>query len=240
MSKMILIVEDEPSIVDILTFNLHKEGYDTLSAGDGETGLRLIREKNPDLVLLDVMLPMLDGFSICRRLREEGLGVPIIMLTAREDESDKVFGLELGADDYITKPFSMRELLARVRANIRRTVIAETGRPASDTDRLDFGGLTLHPGRMEARKNDAALALSGREYDLLSFFMHNPDKVFSREELMREVWNYEFYGDLRTVDVTIRRLREKIEDNPGDPQFLLTRRGMGYLFVTQVIISELP
>ena len=235
MSKKILIVEDEHSIVDILSFNLKREGYDVLTAGDGESGLVLTREKNPDLVLLDIMLPGLDGFSVCRRLRAEGIGVPVIILTAREDESDKILGLELGADDYITKPFSMRELLARVRANIRRTVIdveSAAAHTATDADLLRCGALSLHTGRMEAFKNGAPLALTGREYELLAFLMRQPDQVFSRESLMREVWNYDFLGDLRTVDVTVRRLREKIEDDPGDPKFLLTRRGVGYLFAS--------
>ena len=237
MDKTILIVEDEQAIVDILVFNLNKNGYRTLTAADGETGLALARKQNPDLLLLDVMLPKLDGFSVCRALRAGGFMTPVIMLTAREEESDKVLGLELGADDYITKPFSMRELLARVRANIRRTAVDVSNgngavRPASEPAELRLGSLSIHPGRAEARKNDLPLPLSAREYDLLLFFMSHPDNVFSREELMRDVWNYEYYGDLRTVDVTVRRLREKIEDNPGEPCFLLTRRGMGYLFAS--------
>ena len=225
MAKKILIVEDERNIVDILAFNLCREGYEVLSASDGESGQKLIREFNPDLVLLDIMLPGLDGFAVCRQLREGGSGVPVIMLTARDDESDMVFGLELGADDYITKPFSMRELLARVRTNIRR---AEENPDSGDV--LHSGALSLHPGRMEAFKNDVALSLTGREYDLLFFLMRQPDRVFSRESLMREVWDYEYMGDLRTVDVTVRRLREKIEDDPSQPRYLLTRRGQGYLF----------
>ena len=234
MPKKILIVEDEQTIVDILVFNLRRAGYETLTAADGATGLALAHEQNPDLLLLDVMLPKVDGFAVCRHLRAEGLSVPILMLTAREDESDKVLGLELGADDYITKPFSMRELLARVKANIRRTAIEENaGRTALEPDLLQCGPLSIHPGRAEARKNGAPLPLSGREYELLLFLMRRPDNVFSREELMREVWNYDYFGDLRTVDVAIRRLREKIEDNPGEPKMLLTRRGMGYLFAEQ-------
>ena len=233
MPEKILIVEDEQTIVDILVFNLRRAGYETLTAADGEIGLILAREQNPDLLLLDIMLPKLDGFAVCRQLRAEGNTAPVIMLTAREDESDKVLGLELGADDYITKPFSMRELLARVRANIRRTAIGEnTGRPP-DPELLRDGPLSVHPGRAEARKNDMPIPLSGREYELLLFFMRHPDNVFSREELMREVWNYDYFGDLRAVDVAVRRLREKIEDNPGEPKMLLTRRGIGYLFAKQ-------
>jgi two-component system response regulator VicR len=234
VGKTILIVEDEQAISDILAFNLVRAGYETLSATDGQTGLDMARAYNPDLILLDIMLPVLDGFSLCRRLREEGSAVPVLMLTAREDEADKVLGLELGADDYITKPFSMRELLARVGANIRRAAADEqapsASRPAAETEFLTAGPLTLSPSGMEVRKRGALLALSQREYDLLLFFMRRPGNVFSREELMRDVWNYEYYGDLRTVDVTIRRLREKIEDSPGNPTLLLTKRGTGYLF----------
>jgi len=240
--EKILIVEDERAIVDILTFNLKREGYDVLQAGDGESGLALIQKENPDLVLLDIMLPGLDGFSVCRRLRQEGAGVPIIILTAREDESDKVRGLELGADDYITKPFSMRELLARVRANMRRTAIGEGGgaptatatatAPGGDDRLLRCGPLSLHLGRAEAYKNGSPLSLTSREIDLLAFFMRRQDQVISRESLMREVWNYDYFGDLRTVDVAVRRLREKIEDDPGEPRFLLTRRGIGYLLAS--------
>ena len=235
MPKKILIVDDEQTIVDILTFNLTRAGYEILTAGDGETGLALIQEQNPDLVLLDIMLPGLDGLSVCKRLRANGSNVPIIMLTAREEESDIVLGLELGADDYITKPFSIKELMARVLANIRRTSIDEGASVvAPDADLLRRGALSLHPGRMEVLKNGAPLSLSVREFELLSFFLRHPDQVFSRETLMREVWNYDYLGDLRTVDVAVRRLREKIEDEPGDPKMLLTRRGMGYLFAVQV------
>jgi two-component system response regulator VicR len=225
-----LIVEDEPAIVDILSFNLARAGYVPLSAPDGAAGLAMAVEKNPDLVLLDVMLPRLDGFEVCRRLRAGGFNAPILMLTAREEETDKVMGLELGADDYITKPFSMQELLARVRANIRRTAIADAPVPPGESV-LTAGNIALHPGRMEVTKQGRTLLLSQREYDLLCFLMHHPDNVFTREELMEKVWNYEYYGDLRTVDVAVRRLREKIEDNPSDPALLLTRRGAGYLFV---------
>ncbi|MDR0380990.1 MAG: response regulator transcription factor [Oscillospiraceae bacterium] len=227
--RCILIVEDEPAIVDILSFNLTRAGYTPLSAPDGAAGLAMAVEKNPDLVLLDVMLPQLDGFEVCRRLRAGGFNAPILMLTAREEETDKVLGLELGADDYITKPFSMQELLARVRANIRRTAIADAP-AASGEPTLSAGHIALHPGRMEVTKQGRPLPLSQREYDLLHFFMRHPDNVFTREELMEKVWNYEYYGDLRTVDVTVRRLREKIEDNPSEPALLLTRRGAGYLF----------
>ncbi len=229
MSKCILIVEDEPSIVEILTFNLEQQGFTVLSASDGEEGLDLARAKTPDLILLDVMLPKRDGFSVCKALRAEGSHIPILMLTAREEESDKVFGLEAGADDYITKPFSMRELLARVNANIRRSAVDGVQGGQS----LLAGSVSLHPGRMEVLKNGQAVSLSQREYDLLHFLMRHPNQVFSREELMAQVWNYDYFGDLRTVDVTMRRLREKIEDNPSEPALLLTRRGSGYLLARQ-------
>ena len=229
MSK-VLIVEDERAIVEILKFNLSREGYETLEALDGEAGLQLARNADPDLILLDVMLPKLDGFSICRQLREGGISTPIIMLTAREEENDKVFGLEAGADDYITKPFSMRELMARVKANIRRRTLdsAEGPAPSQETPST---GLVLDPDGFAARKNGVLVELTQKEFDLLSFLMAAPDKVFTREELLDKVWNYDYYGDMRTVDVTVRRLREKIEDDPGKPAHILTKRGAGYYFV---------
>ena len=229
MSK-VLIVEDERAIVEILKFNLSREGYETLEALDGEAGLQLARTADPDLILLDVMLPKLDGFSICRQLREGGISTPIIMLTAREEENDKVFGLEAGADDYITKPFSMRELMARVKANIRRRTLdsAEGPAPSQETPST---GLVLDPDGFAARKNGVLVELTQKEFDLLSFLMAAPDKVFTREELLDKVWNYDYYGDVRTVDVTVRRLREKIEDDPGKPAHILTKRGAGYYFV---------
>lgn len=230
MSK-VLIVEDERAIVEILKFNLSREGYETLEALDGEAGLALARTADPDLILLDVMLPKLDGFSICRQLREGGVSTPIIMLTAREEENDKVFGLEAGADDYITKPFSMRELMARVKANIRRRVLDTAAVPAPQPAQTVQSGLTLDPDGFSVRKNGVPVELTQKEFDLLSFLMAAPDKVFTREELLEKVWNYDYYGDMRTVDVTVRRLREKIEDDPGKPAHILTKRGAGYYFV---------
>lgn len=233
MANKVLIVEDERAIVEILKFNLSREGYETLEALDGETGLELGRTADPDLILLDVMLPKMDGFEICRTLRNEGYTVPILMLTAREEENDKVFGLEAGADDYITKPFSMRELLARVKANIRRRsldVAAAPAQPAAPAAE-DQGDLTLDADNYTAAKNGVPLDLTQKEFDLLRFLMAEPDKVFSREALMEQVWNYGYYGDMRTVDVTIRRLREKIEDDPSKPRHILTKRGVGYYFV---------
>lgn len=232
MGKSILIVEDEKNIVDILNFNLKREGYETLEAYDGERGLELAVGNNPDLILLDVMLPRLNGFDVCRRIREQKITTPVIILTAREEEADKVLGLEIGADDYITKPFSIRELLARVKANIRRTEMA----PGSDRNLQEdaavirFGRLCINSDGYEVRKEGRYIELTQREYELLRFLAARPDKVFSRDELMGQVWNYEYLGDVRTVDVTVRRLREKIEENPAEPQYIITRRGVGYLF----------
>lgn len=233
MSKRILIVEDEKSIVDILSFNLGREGYDTLEALDGKTGLQLALEQDPDLILLDLMLPEMNGFEVCRSLREKGKATPIIMLTAREEETDKVLGLELGADDYITKPFSMRELLARVKANIRRSdmVAAVETAPSAGGAKLDLGRVVIDTDLLVVYKDGKALDLTQREYELIKFLAVQPGKVFSREALMEHVWNYEGYvGDVRAVDVAVRRLREKLEDDPASPAFIVTRRGLGYLF----------
>ncbi len=230
MSKTILIVEDEKNIVDILNFNLVKEGYTTLEAYDGQAGLQLALEQDPDLILLDLMLPKMDGFQVCKTLREQGRTTPVIMLTAREEETDKVLGLELGADDYITKPFSMRELLARVKANIRRSGMAVSAAPAKEGS-LDFGRIVIDTGKLTVSKDGALLDLTQREYELITFLAANPGQVYSREALMEHVWNYEGYvGDVRAVDVAVRRLREKVEDDPANPKFVVTRRGLGYLF----------
>ena len=232
MNKKILIVEDEKNIVDILSFNLSKEGYNTLEAYDGESGLQLALEQDPDLILLDLMLPKMNGFDVCRSVRDAGRATPIIMLTVREEETDKVLGLELGADDYITKPFSMRELLARVKANIRRSGMIPAVQPASGSgERLELGRISIDTELLVAYKDGKGLDLTQREYELLKFLGSQPGKVFSREALMEHVWNYEGYvGDVRAVDVAVRRLREKVEDDPAAPQFIVTRRGMGYLF----------
>ena len=226
--KRVLIVEDEKNIVDIIRFNLNREGFDVIEAYDGEAGLALARSEKPDLILLDVMLPKMIGFDVCRALREEGDNVPVIILTAREEEEDKVLGLEIGADDYITKPFSMRELIARVRANIRRTAMNAA---VEDGGMSAGGGLTIDPATNQVYKHGALVELTQREYELLTFLASHPDKVFSRVDLMEQVWNYGFVGDdARTVDVTVRRLREKIEDDPGSPAYIITRRGVGYYY----------
>ena len=224
--KKILVVEDEKAIADILVFNLQREGYDTLVAYDGADGLHAALEDAPDLILLDVMLPSMDGFAVLKHIREKQ-DTPIIMLTAREEETDKVLGLELGADDYITKPFSMRELMARVKANMRCTLSGEEReKPAVPSG----GGLRISRDNGMVYKNGRALELSAREFDILCFLSASPGRVFSREELMEQVWGYEYYGDLRAVDVAIRRLREKVEDQPASPRYIMTKRGMGYYF----------
>ena len=232
MGKTVLIIEDEQNIVDILSFNLGREGYDTLEALDGPTGLQLALEQNPDLILLDLMLPGMDGFEVCRRIREAGSSVPIVMLTAREEEDDKVRGLELGADDYITKPFKNRELIARVKANIRRVDMPPApAAPAASAAPAGAGRVTVDEERATIYKDGRPMDLTQREYDLIRYLAARPGKVFSREALMEHVWNYEGYvGDVRAVDVAVRRLREKLEDDPANPQFIKTKRGMGYYF----------
>ena len=229
MAKKILIVDDEKSIVDILEFNLKKEGYDTLKAYDGREGLKLAGEGNPDLILLDIMLPYMDGFQVCKALRDAGNNVPIIMLTAREEETDKVFGLESGADDYITKPFSMRELLARVKTNVRRGIVAAAAaEPARDGSVVRIRELTVDLDRHSVSKAGKEIDLTQREFELIRFLAQTPGKVVSRQELMQQVWQFDYYGDLRAVDVAVRRLREKLETDPAEPEYVMTRRGVGY------------
>ena len=230
--KTVLIVEDEKNIVDILRFNLQREGYQTLEAYDGEDGLEKARTQDPDLILLDVMLPKMNGFDVCRSLRTGGSSVPVIILTAREEEADKVFGLEIGADDYITKPFSMRELLARVSANIRRTAMAAAAAASASTSAMPVvGDLSINTDSHQVFRAGKAISLTQREYALLTFLASHPNKVYSRVDLMEQVWNYGYVGDdVRTVDVTVRRLREKIESDPANPVYILTRRGAGYYF----------
>lgn len=230
MGKRILIVDDEKSIVDILRFNLKREGYEIIAAYDGKEGLRLALENDPDLVLLDVMLPYMDGFQVCSEIRKES-NVPVIMLTAREEENDKVLGLELGADDYITKPFSVKELMARVKTNIRRSdMLAEKGEKVSDTAVIRVSDLVIDTEKYEIYKNGKRLDITLREYEIVKFLALQQGRVCSREEMMSKIWNYEYYGDLRTVDVAVRRLREKIEENSAEPKYIITKRGAGYYF----------
>ena len=214
--KLVLIVEDEKNIVDILRFNLQREGYRTIEAYDGE----------------DVMLPKMIGFDVCRKLREAGQNVPVIILTAREEETDKVFGLEIGADDYMTKPFSMRELVARVGANIRRSAMASASAPTAASNAMPVADdLSINTDSHQVFRGGKAIDLTQREYELLTFLASHPNKVYSRVDLMEQVWNYGYVGDdVRTVDVTVRRLREKIEADPANPVYILTRRGAGYFF----------
>ncbi len=231
MDRTILIIEDEQHINDILAIQLGKDGYKTISAFDGIEGLEMALNQNPDLILLDVMLPGMDGFEVCQKIRAQS-SVPIIMLTAREDEVDKILGLELGADDYMTKPYSARELTARVKANLRRSAFDSIPKAdsASEQNTISSGELTINIERYEVSKNGTVVDITLREFELLKFLALQPDKIFSREKLLENVWGYEYYGDVRTVDVTVRRLREKIEDDPSMPRYIITKRGVGYYF----------
>lgn len=234
MVKKILVVDDEQSIVNIIAYNLKKEGYDVICACDGEEGLELAFEEYPDLILLDIMMPKMDGYEVCRKIREKS-NVPIIMLTARADEVDKVIGLEMGADDYVTKPFGNRELLARVKAHIRRTEISKEALEKSSISKgnvCELGELMIDFDRYEVLKRGKAINLTAREYELLKFLATQKTQVFTRENLLEKVWGYEYFGDLRAVDVTIRRLREKIEDDASKPRYILTKRGIGYYFAS--------
>ena len=230
MARKILVVDDEKPIVDLISFNLKKEGHEVIEAYDGETAYNMALSEKPDVILLDVMLPKMDGFTVCRKLREK-ISTPIIMITAKEEEVDKVLGLELGADDYMTKPFGIRELLARVKANLRRTEIVETQADTQEAqNEMKIGELAINFTRYEVSKNNQVIDLTLREFELLKFLANYSGQVFSREALLEKVWGYEYYGDMRTVDVTIRRLREKIENNAAEPEYILTKRGVGYYF----------
>ena len=229
MSARVLVVDDEKNIVDIIKYNLKKEGYEVITAYDGEEAVKLNEENEPDLILLDIMMPKLDGYAACRKIREK-YDTPIIMLTARAEEVDKVLGLELGADDYVTKPFGTRELMARVKANLRRRSSAEQAEGEDNQNVLSFGPLFIDLKLFEVKKGGKVIDLTLREYELLKFLASQKTQVFSRETLLEKVWGYEYFGDVRTVDVTVRRLREKIEDDPGKPVYILTKRGVGYYF----------
>ena len=253
--KTILIVDDEKMILNLLSCNLIKEGYNVIEAKDGIEAINLSQEKKPNLILLDVMLPKLDGLSVCKRIKNM-MNVPILMVTAKDDELDKILGLELGADDYITKPFSIRELLARVKANLRKAdvmtslpqeeideknedVSQKMNEKASDriidlnrTNILKIGVLTLDLDRFEVMVNDRIVDLTLREFEVLKFLAAEPGQVITRETLLEKVWGYEYYGDIRTVDVTVRRIREKIEKDTSNPKILITKRGVGYYIAT--------
>jgi len=231
--KTILIVDDEKPIVDILVYNLEKEGYKTLEANDGITAVDIALTKKPDLILLDIMLPKMDGLSVCKRIRHS-MNVPILMLTAKDEEIDKILGLELGADDYVTKPFSVRELMARIKANLRK---AEMSRNADENyfdeesdgeNKIIIGDLYLDTEKLEVRVKDRQIDLTLREFEVLKYLAMQPGQVVTREILLEKVWGYEYFGDIRTVDVTVRRIREKIERDTSSPKFLITKRGIGY------------
>lgn len=226
MSRKVLVVDDEKNIVDIVAFNLNKEGYDVLVAYDGKTGLDIALKEKPELVLLDIMMPNLGGFEVCKKIREKSQ-VPIIMLTARAEEVDKVLGLELGADDYVTKPFSVRELMARVKANIRKKEVKED---FSDDNINVFGDISIDSNKYEVKRKNEIIDLTRREFELIRFLATQKTVVFSREALLEKVWGYEYFGDVRAVDVTIRRLRTKIEEIPETPKYIITKRGVGYYF----------
>ncbi|WP_338450409.1 response regulator YycF [Niallia oryzisoli] len=227
MNKKILVVDDEKPIADILQFNLVKEGYEVTCAYDGNEALEMVDAIVPDLVLLDIMLPQLDGMEVCREIRKK-YEMPIIMLTAKDSEIDKVLGLELGADDYITKPFSTRELIARVKANLRRHQAVAAVTDEEEKNEISIGSLTIHPDAYIVSKRGETIELTHREFELLHYLAQHIGQVMTREHLLQTVWGYDYFGDVRTVDVTVRRLREKIEDNPSHPLWIVTRRGVGY------------
>lgn len=225
--KKILVVDDEKPISDIVKFNLTKEGYDVYTAYDGEEALEKVEEVVPDLILLDLMLPKMDGLEVAREVRKT-YDMPIIMVTAKDSEIDKVLGLELGADDYVTKPFSNRELVARVKANLRRGAAAAKEVEEVTPSELTIGDLIIHPDAYMVTKRGETIELTHREFELLFYLAKHIGQVMTREHLLQTVWGYDYFGDVRTVDVTVRRLREKIEDNPSHPNYLVTRRGVGY------------
>jgi two-component system response regulator VicR len=227
MDKKILVVDDEKPIADILQFNLKKEGYEVFCAYDGNEALKMVEELQPDLILLDIMLPQRDGMEVCREVRKTS-EIPIIMLTAKDSEIDKVLGLELGADDYVTKPFSTREIIARVKANLRRQNIVAIPDPEDEPKEIAIGTLVIHPDAYVASKRGEVIELTHREFELLHYLAKHIGQVMTREHLLQTVWGYDYFGDVRTVDVTVRRLREKIEDNPSHPGWIVTRRGVGY------------
>ena len=227
MNKTILVVDDEKPIADILQFNLIKEGYRVICAYDGDEALQKVEEEQPDLMLLDIMLPKRDGMEVCREIRKK-YNFPIIMLTAKGSEIDKVLGLEMGADDYVTKPFSTRELIARVKANMRRLTVSAQVETVEETNDITVGSLTIQPDAYLVLKREEAIELTHREFELLHYLSKHIGQVMTREHLLQTVWGYDYFGDVRTVDVTIRRLREKIEDNPSHPMWIVTRRGVGY------------
>lgn len=237
--KTILIVDDEPSIRDILVYNLEREGYKTIEASDGATAVNVALEQRPDLILLDIMLPKLDGLSVCKRIKNS-YNVPILILTAKDAEIDKILGLELGADDYITKPFSVRELVARVKANLRKVEVVskdrgieQLGEEKKKESKVVVGELELDLDKFEVKVRGEIIDLTLREFEVLKFLASQPEQVVTRETLLEKVWGYEYYGDIRTVDVTVRRIREKIEKDTSMPKILITKRGVGYYIASK-------
>lgn len=228
MQKKILVVDDEKPIADILKFNLEKEGYEVVCAFDGEEALQTAFRVQPDLILLDLMLPKKDGMDVCREIRSR-LNTPIIMLTAKDTELDKVLGLEMGADDYVTKPFGTREILARVKAHLRRQSKSYNDREETAEKGLRIMNLLIDSDMYVVYKDGVLLDLTHREFELIHYLAKHCGKVMTREHLLQAVWGFEYLGDVRTVDVTIRRLREKIEDDPSKPEYIITRRGLGYM-----------
>ncbi len=227
--KLILAVDDEESILDLLKFNIEKEGYSVETATNGEDGFKKAMELKPDVIILDVMLPKQDGLTVCRRLRQENVNTPIIMLSARSEEIDKIIGLEIGADDYMTKPFSTRELVARIKANLRKVDNSSKKTTEQNGNIIKLGTLMLDLDKFEVTvRGETVNDLTRREFEVLRYLAQNPGQVVSREDLLEKVWGYEYYGDIRTVDVTVRRIREKIEKNTSNPKILITKRGIGY------------
>jgi two-component system alkaline phosphatase synthesis response regulator PhoP len=224
LAKKILVVDDEPSIVTLLAFNLKKAGYEVITATKGTDALRIAKEARPDLIVLDLMLPEMDGMDVCKQLRQEQWFVPILMLTAKDDELDKILGLELGADDYMTKPFSPREVVARVKAILRRTDLGKQ----EQNEVLKIGDLKVYPNNFEAIFKDEEMVLTPKEFELLVYMMQHKGRVLTREQLLNAVWNYDFAGDTRIVDVHVSHLREKIEDVTRKPLYIKTVRGLGY------------
>lgn len=227
MEKKILIVDDEKPIVDVLKFNLEKDGYKTIEAYDGEQAVEMALTAKPDLIILDVMLPKMDGFTVCKKIRQK-LTCPIIMLTAKEEVVDKIIGLELGADDYMTKPFSVRELTARVKANLRKHVVPEEEVEKDEKEELKIKDLVLDVEKYVVVKKGKIIDLTMKEFEVIKLLATHAGQVFTREQILKNVWGYDYYGDVRSVDVTIRRIREKIEDNTSEPKYIITKRGIGY------------
>ena len=232
--KTVLIVDDEQAIIDVLKFNLLKEGYRTIEAKDGQTGLEMALKERPNLIMLDIMLPKMDGLTVCQRVKSV-VNIPIVILTAKDEEVDKIVGLELGADDYITKPFSVRELIARVKANLRKVEVVSNNsinnmqkEEKKKDSKISVGDLELDLDKFEVKVRGEIIDLTLREFEVLKFLASQPEQVITRETLLEKVWGYEYYGDIRTVDVTVRRIREKIEKDTSAPKILITKRGVGY------------